>query len=226
MWALVLVFLPLLLWLGFWQLDRAEQKNAQQDRWDTLSSEEWPLTGQANEGQPVIISGRYVPDRQWLLDNRTRDGRVGYEVLSLLQPTEGPPVVVNRGWVAGMRNRADLPAVSTGSAMQRLEARVADWPAPPVIGAVEQQTGWPKRVQSLTHEAAARTSGEPVSETFLRLADEQQPGALRADWPPSHTGASTHYGYAVQWFGLAIALVVLSIIASLRKPRSTDSTHD
>lgn len=222
----MLVFLPLLLWLGFWQLGRAEEKIAQQERWDTLNPEEWPLSGQANEGQPVIITGHYVSSRQWLLDNRTRDGRAGYEVLTLLEPTEGPPVVVNRGWVAGMRNREDLPEVYVSSGILRLEARVAEWPSPPVIGAVKQQAGWPKRVQSLTHEAAAETSAEPVSELFLRLADEQQPGALRADWPPSLTGASTHYGYAAQWFGLAVALVILSIIASFRKTRSKDLSHD
>lgn len=227
LWTLVLVFLPLLIWLGIWQLGRAEEKAAQQARWETLSPVEWPISGQAIEGQPVIIEGRFVPDKQWLLDNRTRGGRAGYEVLTLFEPRHQPPVVINRGWLPGPRDRATLPAIPvSGNEVYRLKARVADWPAPPVIGAVEEPKGWPRRVQALTPELASQNTDQTVDGTFLRLADEQQPGALQVDWAPARLGVDTHYGYAVQWFGLAIALTVLSIVASFRKPRSIDSSHD
>lgn len=215
-----------MLWLGFWQLGRAEEKTAQLERWETLKPQEWPLPDEASEGQPVIIDGRYRADRQWLLDNRTRDGRAGYEVLTLFVPREGLPVVINRGWIPGTRDRSRLPDISVDEGPHRLEARVAEWPEPPVIGAVEESPDWPKRVQALTHESAVQTAGQKVDRTFLRLADSRQPGALRVDWAPARMGANTHYGYAVQWFGLALALLVLSTVASFRKHRSVDSNND
>jgi surfeit locus 1 family protein len=215
-----------LVWLGFWQLGRAAEKTAQLARWEALSQQEWPLPGQPSEDQPVIIEGRYVPDRQWLLDNRTRGGRAGYEVLTLFQPSGSRPVVINRGWIPGTRDRARLPDVAVDAGPHSLQARIADWPVPPVIGEVARQDGWPRRVQTLTPDLASETSGEAVNKVFLRLADSEQPGALQADWAPSRMGASTHYGYAVQWFGLAIALMILGIVASFRQYRSTDSSHD
>lgn len=223
---MAMVFLPLLIWLGYWQLERGGQKAEQQAQWETLSPQEWPLTGQASAGQPVMIEGHYVPGREWLLDNRTRSGRAGYEVLTLFQPIKGEPVVINRGWIQGTRDRAQLPAVKVEPGLHKLEARVASWPEPPIIGEVEQEDSWPRRVQELTPEQATLASGESVSPVFLRLADMNQPGALQADWSPSRLGADTHYGYAVQWFGLAIALMILSIVASFRKHRSVDSSHD
>lgn len=220
-----------MIWLGVWQLGRAEEKIAQQERWETLQPEEWPLPGRAIEGQPVIIEGRYIPGRQWLLDNRTRDGQAGYEVVTLFEPTKGDPVLINRGWIAGTRDRARLPDVSVDDTMETLETRAAEWPQPPVLGEVELTPGWPKRVQALTPALAVESSPmdlgkRGLSETFLRLADPGQPGALRADWAPDRLGADTHYGYAAQWFGLAIVLVVLSLVASFRKHRSTDSSND
>ncbi|MGM0571288.1 MAG: SURF1 family cytochrome oxidase biogenesis protein, partial [Pseudomonadota bacterium] len=47
-----------------------------------------------------------------------------------------------------------------------------------------------------------------------------QPGAFRADWEPDMMGPQTHYGYALQWFSLAAALIILTIIASYRKQES------
>ena len=234
-WILVLCFLPLLIWLGIWQLGRAEEKTLQRARWETLEAVEWPLPGKAIEGQPVIIEGRYLPERQWLLDNRTRDGRVGYEVLTLfrpdsdpalVRPESGPALVINRGWIAGPRQRNQLPEVNVTGDRVKLLARVSDWPSPPVVGSVEREASWPKRVQALTPEIAVETSRQAVSDVFLRLADSQQPGALQADWAPSRMGVDTHYGYAAQWFGLAIALTVLSIVASFRKSRSTEEPND
>lgn len=221
-----MLLLPLLIWLGFWQLDRAEEKAAQQERWATLETQQWPLTGQVFEGQPVIIEGHYITDRQWLLDNRTRGGRAGYEVLTLFKPRQGTAVVINRGWTAGTGDRSRLPDISLDENGVRLEARVGDWPQPPVLGASEDPSGWPRRVQALSRENAVQSSGYDVSSTFLRLSDATQPGALQADWAPSRMGVSTHHGYAAQWFGLAIALVVLTVITSFRKHRNTDQHHD
>lgn len=215
--------MPLLIWLGVWQLGRAEEKLQRQAEWEALTPLAWPVPETAPEGQPVLLEGRYLPERQWLLDNRTRDGRAGYEVLALFQPDTGAPVVVNRGWVAGTRDRSVLPDVAVSGEPVQVHARLAPWPAPPILGGVEKPAGWPKRVQFLTHALALEHNGGPVSQHFVRLAGDPEPGALRVDWPPPNAGVSTHYGYAVQWFGLAIALCTLTIVASFRRNPRQDS---
>ncbi|MGM0571603.1 MAG: SURF1 family protein, partial [Pseudomonadota bacterium] len=210
-WRLLLfagAFLPVLLGLGFWQLDRADEKHRLLAQWeDPAGAVDWhqvadtdPLTG-----QPVTVSGRYR-STTWLLDNRTRDGIPGYEVLTLFQPGKGPPVVVNRGWIAAERKRSELPQVKTPEDEVSLLGRIAAYPEPPVLAgepAAEPAAGTgPQRVQALPREVAAAT--EPaMARNILKLDDSNQPGAFRADWEPDMMGPQTHYGYALQWFSLA-----------------------
>ena len=69
------------------------------------------------------------------------------------------------------------------------------------------------------HQGAdrARQHEPELAGLLVRLSDPQQPGAYRADWEPDMMGPQTHYGYAFQWFSLAVALVILTVIASYRR---------
>lgn len=225
------LFLPLLLGLGFWQLDRAAQKEAQLQRWQQQAGgESWhELAGRHGdslaEGQPVEVTGRYSQTTHWLLDNRTRDGRAGYEVLSLFRPKEGPPVVVNRGWLAAPPTRESLPAIATPDQQVTLSGRIGDFPQPPVLAETTPAVTWPRRVQALS-VTEARALEPELAGRVLRLTGPGQPGAFQADWQPDRMGAQTHYGYALQWFSLALALVILTVIASYRKRNpGNDNNH-
>jgi len=212
------LFLPLLLVLGIWQLQRAEFKQQQQGQWQQQMSElAWPqLVEQGlDAGRPVKLNGSYG-DTTWLLDNRTRDGMAGYEVLTVFYPLQGPALVVNRGWVIAPRTRQQLPDASVTQEQVEISGRLADFPQPPVLAASEASSGWPRRVQSLPPEIAQDAVPE-LPRLILRLADQNQPGALRADWAPDRMAIATHYGYATQWFALALMLTVLTIVASYRK---------
>ena len=217
MWGITIALLPLLLGLGTWQLDRGFEKAERQARWsDTREPAEWPVK-QPLQGQPVVLSGHYDPDTQWLLDNRTRDGRPGYEVLQPFH-TESGPVLVNRGWVPAAEDRDRLPEVTVPSGSQRIRALVWEWPTPLVLGEVKSVNpdGWPRRVASL-EQSDARDELTGIAGVPVQLSDEGQPGALRTGWTPDRMEAATHYGYTVQWFGLAIVLLTLTIATSFRR---------
>ncbi|MFT5987689.1 MAG: surfeit locus 1 family protein [Marinobacter psychrophilus] len=212
------LFLPLLLGLGVWQLQRAEFKQQQQVQWDQQTSElAWPqLVEQGlDAGRPVLLNGSYG-DTTWLLDNRTRDGMAGYEVLTVFYPLQGPALVVNRGWVIAPRTREQLPEIPATQERVEISGRLADFPQPPVLAAVQPGSGWPRRVQSLPPEVAQDVVPE-LPRLILRLADQNQPGALRADWAPDRMAVATHYGYATQWFALALMLTMLTVVASYHK---------
>lgn len=217
-WILAAVLVPVLVGLGVWQVDRAWQKQAQAERWQQGDEvTEWPPeTGAV--GQPVLLEGRYDPEVVWMLDNRTRDGRRGYEVLHLFR-TPSDAVVVNRGWVAGPGDRDQLPevAVPEGKSIT-VRARVSDWPEPMVLGEVDpvNADGWPRRVAKLTQERAAGP-GRNVHPSMVRLVNDTQPGAQRTGWDSERMGAATHYGYAAQWFALALLLLTLTVATSFRK---------
>lgn len=212
-------FLPVLIGLGLWQLDRAGQKQQQLAQWQQQALDlSWPelISRGLESGRPVTLAGHYG-DRTWLLDNRTRDGMPGYEVLTLFFSIEGPPVVVNRGWVQAPRHRDQLPPVPAPEGLVELAGRVSEYPEPPVLNSNAQAAvGWPRRVQSLPQAVAVQEHPE-LPGAIIRLIDPDQPGAFRADWAPDRMGPQTHYGYATQWFALALALGILTVAASYRK---------
>jgi len=102
---LVLALLPLLVWLGFWQLERSEQKRELLER-QQARQEATPLTPEQLDGSAeqayarVYLQGSFDAAHSFLLDSRTRDGQVGVE---LLQPFYDEPsgrwLLINRGWL-------------------------------------------------------------------------------------------------------------------------------
>lgn len=221
-WRLLLfagLFLPVLIGLGIWQLGRADEKQLQLKQWEQ-QAEDLGWSEQTSRGltpgRPVTLRGQYS-DTTWLLDNRTRDGAPGYEVLTLFYPDDGPPVVVNRGWIQAPRTRASLPDVSIPVGEVEIRGRMGTFPVPPVLAdSREQRDGWPRRVQALPESLASEQEPD-VASLVVKLSVRGQPGAYQADWEPDLMGPQTHYGYAFQWFSLAVALVILTVVASYRK---------
>src|SRR5260370_22130049 len=68
--------------LGSWQSRRAEEKRALGARLEQVS-----------------VRGEFVAGRTVLLDNKTRRGRAGYEVITPLKLKDSVYVLVNRGWI-------------------------------------------------------------------------------------------------------------------------------
>ena len=66
----------------------------------------------ANAYTRVQISGEWLPDRQFLWDNRTHKGRAGFEVIIPMRTADGLLVLINRGWLPLGVTRAELPDVS------------------------------------------------------------------------------------------------------------------
>ncbi|HTN32964.1 MAG TPA: SURF1 family protein [Marinobacter sp.] len=229
-WRLMIfaaVFLPILIGLGVWQLDRAGQKQKMLDSWkqDALDLD-WPgqVARGLDSGRPVVLTGTYG-QQSWLLDNRTRDGMPGYEVITAFHPLAGPPVLVNRGWVQAPRTRDLLPQIETPEGEKKLAGRLSEYPEPPVLASSsETNKEWPRRVQSLPRSVAVKDVSN-LAEAVVKLAGNDQPGAFRADWTPDVMGPQTHYGYATQWFALAVALTILTVVASYRKT-GADNDND
>jgi surfeit locus 1 family protein len=163
MTGLTVVLCLLFLSLGRWQWGRAEQKRelwAQFERGtgEVMSPGTRPLS-ELPRYTRVRVAGRWEPRRQFLLDNRTHDGRAGYEVLTPLWLDDGRIVLVNRGWVpfGGYRDRlpdvaadfADLVAGTSGAATARVavSGRLDELPSAGLAGgraAPRLEGPWPR----------------------------------------------------------------------------------
>lgn len=221
-----LLLLALLLSLGFWQLDRAGQKRALLASY-AAGPADAPvrLTATFSPGpewryRRVQVTGRYDAAHQFLLDNRVHQGRAGYQALTPVRIADSDAVVlVNRGWVPQGATRADLPPLPVPSdGVVRIEGLI-DFPPEKVFALGEgedRDPGWPKVLQRIRLDLQAQQLDARLLPLVVLLAPEQSGGFVR-EWMPVVIGPERHVGYAVQWFALAAALVILYILANLER---------
>jgi len=220
MTGFVVIMLPVLIGLAWWQLDRAEEK-----RW--YEARQLARMGQPPQAAPaalqvdsaflrVLIEGFYQPGEHYLVDNRVHGGRPGYWAVSRFEAQDGRIWLVNRGWIAGADTRGSLPEVPTPSGLVRLVGVL--WPdtgMPPLLAPDPWPAEWPKRVQRLDIGRMAEEDPATVPVEF-RLEAGEPGGFVPA---PVDVGFSpaVHHGYAFQWFGLAMALLTGYLIFGFRR---------
>lgn len=219
--ALCAALLPLLIALGFWQLQRAEEKAAMNAAIDArLSAQPRSLTNNAAELKqwqtytPVRLLGHYT-NEFYYLDNRTRGGRVGYEILQLFVSGK-QRWLVNRGWMPAGSDRAQLPQVAYPLAAKVIIGflyPVAEASASPQSGPAQPGA----RVQQLdTGLTAGLELARPA--WCLRLSADSDT-ALVTDWQLINMPPQRHRAYAAQWFAMAAALVILWLLAATHLPQ-------
>jgi len=220
-----LVLFGFLLSLGFWQLHRAEEKREiirhyQVDKDGAVIRLNAELKSAAGlDYQHASSIGRYDSVHQLLLDNRTHEGRAGYQVLTpfILRDSE-VAVLVNRGWVPVGKSRDQLPDVAVGEAQRTVLGRLKIPPAGVfMLGEEEMRRGWPYRIQRIQFQALSEELQRTLLPVVLLLDNEEPDGYLR-DWRPMvGFGPERNVGYAVQWFGLAAALLVIYFTVNSRR---------
>jgi cytochrome oxidase assembly protein ShyY1 len=214
--ALVIVSLPLLITLGFWQLARAVEKEdalrlAQTRRLaPPVSIDKMdPSAGSGLDDKRVLLEGRYLAERAFLLDNRILQGQVGYELLMPFRDAKGITVIVNRGWIKAPPTREELPTFETPGEHLHLQGRI-HVPASAALPDTHATPSWPTVIQAVNVPDLARLAGLEAFPFVVRLNPEQ-PGVTNADWPTVNMDPDRHRAYAAQWFLMAIALLVVFV---------------
>jgi surfeit locus 1 family protein len=183
--------------LGNWQSGRADEKRALGARLER-----------------VALQGEFVPKYTVYLDNKTRRGRAGYEIVTPLNISgSASHVLVNRGWIEAGATREVLPEVRTpagevrieGLALPRLER---------VMSLGRSPTG--RLRQNLDIAAYAAETGLALQPRVIEQHSDSGDGLAR-DWAPHDAGVEKHQAYALQWYSLAALAVVLFIALSFKK---------
>ncbi|EFO34474.1 surfeit locus 1 family protein [Roseibium sp. TrichSKD4] len=234
--AAVVGFLVLLN-LGFWQLDRLEQKNALIERveagvsskpvpvpapdgWDELSLED--------DYKNVFVTGRFVGDPVFYYTALTKSvGKFngpGYLIYSPFKTEGGWHVMINRGYIP-----QDLPeevrqaAIMAPEGFQKLTGllRVSEKPSWTTPAADPKSRIWFARdtdgmaeMVNLKTDALAPFSID-LANTVEQVAELPQAGETVVRFK------NDHLGYALTWFGLAATLagVYLAFVFHMLRQR-------
>jgi surfeit locus 1 family protein len=230
-----LVLLPVLIGLGVWQLERAEWKqgliDTHKDRTGRARTPFELLLGRNGEVEyrAVAALGLYELDHQLLLDNRTFNGKAGYHVLTPLILTDtGEVVLVNRGWVPLGPDRAVLPELPGPEDILVVNAIIKLPPQRAFRLGMEEEagSGWPRVVQQIDLDQLEELLGYRLLPYILLLDKEDEYGFSR-DWQPVYgVPPDKHRAYALQWFTLALVLVIIYIGVNTKRIGATTGNGD
>jgi len=215
--------------LGRWQLQRAEQKRVLFDAFDRGADTTYPIDVRSPplpRYAQVEARGHYDGSRQVLIDNMTNaDGRAGYFVITPFALAGGGWLLVNRGWIPLGRTRSALPAIEVAGDERTVRGRADHLPSAGIhMGQpAALRPPFPAVANFPSREDIARLLGEqswaPAADVVL-LSPDQPAGYGRA-WQPPGFPPLRHIAYAVQWFGLALALVIIYVITNCRRAASS-----
>lgn len=220
LFILALVFLR----LGIWQTDRKAEKQMLFEQFENaplLSLEE--ALQQREQFARVEARGRYDPDRHILLDNKIFNGRAGVHVLTPFSLENGTQILVNRGWLPLAADRRSLPAVPTDGRVLTITG-ILNRPSTggQRLGEADivKRDDWPQLITYLdlnSVDEALETSLEPW---LVQLDAEDASGFEDRQWQAAVMTPEVHGAYALQWFALAAAALVIWIILGIRRARA------
>lgn len=230
------ILFPVLILLGFWQLQRADYKRGLLQQYARVSSLA-PVSlnrvvaagrlAELSHYQHVNVRGYYDGAHQVLLQNMANAGNAGEDGYDVLTPFVFEPggqiVMVDRGFIVRAPGDTELPNVQLESRVREVTGVLADLPAPGLrLGKIIVPAGWPKLILFPTHATLTGLYGPKLLRPLLQL-DAGQPDGYVRDWRPSFgLTPLRHDAYAMQWYALALALLLIWIVVNSKRIKPDD----
>ena len=213
-WKASLTFFLLLLLvlsLGVWQIDRGYNKKELENTF--LERQSQPVKEikyndflESDLYRNIVLEGRYL-ENIFLLDNKIHNGKLGLKVFSPFETTNNSLVLVSRGWVE-LENRSDLPIIKSSKNILKIQGVLRPESKDFVLENEEMnKKNNPILVQTINLVELSNFLGKPLSPYILELSELSESAFVKT-WQPINLSSFRHFGYAVQWFGLAIVLIV------------------
>lgn len=224
-WLLALAVAAAFVLLGRWQLQRMHEKEALLVQASQVRAH--PRTLDEALARPDTlqwVSGEVeLQPQQILLDNQLRDGRAGVRVYQPARSAAGHWVLVELGWWPLPPDR-QLPVLAPITGRQSVRGLLAPPPSAGLrLGPAMSPTAQPSTWLATRIEPAAiatATGRRDISSQVLRLDPALPLGYARdLDVLPNTLPPARHLAYAVQWFGLAAAVLATPLVLAWRRRR-------
>ena len=215
-----IIFVPITISLGLWQIERANEKKVIISNYDKLLvstpialQKEQPL----ENWQPIETVGAYQ-DLVIYEDNAINSSKAGFKVYHLFQNGDGTFIFVHRGFIERNLIKNNLPRIDTPVGKKNIKGTTL----------FKQNNTFVKNIEESDIRIIQEFNTSVLIERFPILKDRYlHPFLFNLDVrdadkfqpieKPVNMTATKHIGYAIQWFGLCAALIILTIYAYRRK---------
>ena len=213
-WKASLTFFCLLLLvlsLGVWQIDRGYKKKELENTFLERQSQpvkeiKYNTFENSDLYRNIVLEGKYL-DQIFLLDNKIHNGKPGVKVFSPFESINESLVLVSRGWIE-FEDRSNLPMIKTERNALKIQGILRSESKDFILenDNMKKNTN-PILVQTINLDELSNYLGKPLSPYILELS-ELSKSAFVKTWQPINLSSFRHFGYAVQWFGLGLVLII------------------
>ncbi|WP_131781054.1 SURF1 family protein [Legionella gresilensis] len=221
LWIIGVIFLSsFFIYLGIWQLNRADEKKNMLIREEYLSAKapiKWQTNIKPQQYQQITVQGQYLP-QTFLLDNQHHEHQFGYNVLTPLLLSDGKVILIDRGWIKGDLDRRKLPTITSLNKSLQLLGQVyypssKNW----VLGQIlEKKTPNLAVIEQIDSVKISQFLHKSVYPFIIRLNKLEKDGYIR-EWAIISMPPGRHKAYALQWFAMALVIWLIFIGLSLKK---------
>ena len=203
-----------------WQIERANEKKLIIANYDKLLVSA-PIALQKNQmlnnWQPIETIGTYE-DTIVYEDNAINNGKAGFKVYHLFRNDDGTFIFIHRGFIERNLIKNNLPEVEIPTEKKLIYGTTL----------FKQNNTFVKNIEESDSRIIQEFNASLLIDKYPMLKDKYlHPFLFNLDIrdenkyqpieKPVNMTASKHIGYAIQWFGLCAALIILTIYAYRRK---------
>jgi cytochrome oxidase assembly protein ShyY1 len=220
----VLMMVVVMIGLGFWQLDRRDERNVTNDE-IAAAAERVPVEIESIldglepvvEHRRVIVRGQYLDESSFLVANRSFETQAGSWLATPVELDDGAVVVVARGWVPRLWVAGSDPRIVDTPSYVELVGRVFVSVDGGLIGSGTDDYAEVSRMELPVVEEAISLD---VADVWIQL-EAQLPAVLDLPIPvpPPPLGEGPHLSYAFQWFFFSSGAIVVYGLILRRKLR-------
>jgi cytochrome oxidase assembly protein ShyY1 len=228
LWALALALAAGFAGLGRWQWQRGLQKQAWVDAQAAALAERSakPLAVLSRADDATLAwaegRGRFAEAPALLLDNQRRGDAVGVREYRVFVPDGGRALLVDLGWQPLPPDRT-LPSAPPLPGDHTLRGLLAPPPSAGFALGPDHTDAGDRRwlLTRIDRAALAAALRIELAPRVLRLDPALPLGHARDLEPLANTlPPERHRGYAVQWFALSAATLVVALVLSFRRRRA------
>ena len=219
--SLIVATLALLISLGFWQLDRANEKREIENQIARANSGDVELINSVEflkekEYYHVRLQGAYIDDKQFIYDNQIVDQISGYYVLTpFILKGDSEAILINRGFIPWNGRRDKLADIDVGAKLTEVKVQISK-PVRRMELEESKTTGeFPVLIQTLDLDEMSNTASLDLASVIGLLSPESDSGFVR-QWEPYTGSIERHVGYAIQWFLMALVLAFIGIRLAMK----------
>ena len=214
--------------LGFWQIDRADQKNTLNSNYTDRQQEAAIVLDKNNVigekssllWRKVEFEGSFINKQNIILDNQIFNQIAGFNIITPFKIKGSDSLVlVNRGWHPNLKNREMLPIINEISGERILQGHIASFPVSGIklgknnIETLNSQIFRFQRLDAAELNYFFSAKMMPYMIYLDPIIDKELYGNFKLPAPDSQK----NYGYAFQWFAFAITLLIIFIRLSMKR---------